>query len=55
MMTPDGRQRIVTQLMDLRQNVTITVTVGPAAGVLKMKAPEEWRPSEVAVTVLVDR
>jgi hypothetical protein len=54
-LTPDGRQRIVTQLMDLNKNVTITVTVGPASGALKVKAPEEWRPNEVALTVLIER
>jgi hypothetical protein len=35
--------------------VTYTVTVGPVAGVLKGAAPEQWRPRDVAATVLVDR
>lgn len=35
--------------------VTVSMTVGPASGVLKTKAQEEWTPREVALTVLIDR
>jgi hypothetical protein len=35
--------------------VTVSVTVGPASGVLKDKPQAEWTPKEVALTVLIDR
>lgn len=43
------------ELFDLRKFVTASVTVGPASGVLKDLPQQEWRPREVALTVLVDR
>lgn len=42
-------------LVSLADSVTYTVTVGPAAGVLKDKAPSEWQDRDVAETVLIDR
>lgn len=54
-LTADARQRIVCELIDLRNFVTVSMTVGPAAGVLKERPPAEWRAREVASTVLIDR
>ncbi|WIA34603.1 hypothetical protein OEZ86_012923 [Tetradesmus obliquus] len=54
-LSADARQRIVGELFDLRKFVTASVTVGPASGVLKDLPQQEWRPREVALTVLVDR
>eukprot|EP00884_Botryococcus_braunii_P001097 jgi/Botrbrau1/10989/Bobra.0234s0014.1 len=54
-LTADARQRIVAELVDFGQGVTISVTVGPPSGVLKGKSPDQWRPREVADTVLIDR
>eukprot|EP00195_Chlamydomonas_chlamydogama_P003864 CAMPEP_0202921462 /NCGR_PEP_ID=MMETSP1392-20130828/77409_1 /ASSEMBLY_ACC=CAM_ASM_000868 /TAXON_ID=225041 /ORGANISM="Chlamydomonas chlamydogama, Strain SAG 11-48b" /LENGTH=251 /DNA_ID=CAMNT_0049615033 /DNA_START=212 /DNA_END=967 /DNA_ORIENTATION=+ len=54
-LTADARQRIVGELMDLRNFISVSMTVGPASGVLKGKKPEDWKPLEVALTVLIDR
>lgn len=54
-LTADARQRIVCELADLIDAVTVSVTVGPPAGILKGRAPEEWTPRQVAEQVLVDR
>lgn len=54
-LSPDARQRIVCSLVSLADSVTYTVTVGPAAGVLKQAPPQQWRPRDVAETVLIDR
>ncbi|MEW5316997.1 MAG: hypothetical protein WDW38_008332 [Sanguina aurantia] len=54
-LSSDARQRIVSELIDLRQFVTATMTVGPASGVLKDNPPDTWKPKEVALTVLIDR
>lgn len=54
-LSADARQRIVCELIALAQGVTVSVTVGPAAGVLKGKDPATWTPKQVAATVLADR
>jgi len=54
-LSADARQRIVCELIALAQGVTVSVTVGPAAGVLKGKDPSTWTPKQVAATVLADR
>jgi len=54
-LSPDARQRIVSELIDLRRAVTVSVTVGPASGPLRRATPEEWDAETVAETVLVDR
>jgi len=54
-LTADTRQRIVCSLVSLSDGVTYTVSVGPAAGVLKGKPPSEWNDRDVAETVLIDR
>ena len=54
-LTADARQRIVSEFLDLKNFVSISMTVGPASGVLKDADPSVWKPFEVALTVLVDR
>ena len=54
-LSADARQRIVCELIALAQGVTVSVTVGPAAGVLKGVDPATWTPRQVAATVLADR
>lgn len=54
-LTADARQRIVGEVFDLRRFVTVSMTVGPASGVLKDQPQEEWKPRDVALTVLIDR
>jgi hypothetical protein len=54
-LTADARQRIVSELIDLTNFVTVSMTVGPAAGVLKEYPQAEWKPMDVALTVLIDR
>ena len=45
----------MSELLDLRNFITISMTVGPASGVLKGVPEAEWRPMDVALTVLIDR
>eukprot|EP00199_Chlamydomonas_sp_CCMP681_P002769 CAMPEP_0119108856 /NCGR_PEP_ID=MMETSP1180-20130426/15788_1 /TAXON_ID=3052 ORGANISM="Chlamydomonas cf sp, Strain CCMP681" /NCGR_SAMPLE_ID=MMETSP1180 /ASSEMBLY_ACC=CAM_ASM_000741 /LENGTH=312 /DNA_ID=CAMNT_0007094523 /DNA_START=21 /DNA_END=959 /DNA_ORIENTATION=+ len=54
-LTADARQRIVCELLDLNNFISISIAVGPASGVLKTIPPESWKPYDVALTVLVDR
>lgn len=54
-LTADARQRIVCSLVSLGDSITYTVTVGPAAGLLKDAPPSQWRDRDVAETVLIDR
>lgn len=57
-LSPDARQRIVAELVDLGAAVTISVTVGPPppAGPLAGGGdPAAWPPRAVADAVLVDR
>jgi hypothetical protein len=54
-LTPDARQRIVSELLDLRNFISVSMTVGPASGVLKGVDPAQWKPMDVALTVLIDR
>ncbi|KAG2496712.1 hypothetical protein HYH03_005125 [Edaphochlamys debaryana] len=54
-LTADARQRIVSELFDFKSFVGASMSVGPASGALKGRAPTEWKPREVALTVLVDR
>lgn len=35
--------------------MTASMTVGPASGVLKGMPQEDWKPRDVALTVLIDR
>lgn len=54
-LTADARQRIVGEVFDLRRFVTVSMTVGPASGVLKELPEESWKARDVALTVLIDR
>lgn len=54
-LSADARQRIVAELFDLTRFVTVSVTVGPASGVLRDVPQERWSPRDVALTVLIDR
>lgn len=54
-LSADARQRICSELFDLKRFVTVSMTVGPASGVLRDKPQEQWTPREVALTVLIDR
>jgi len=54
-LTADARQRIVCELADLVDAVTITVSVGPPAGTLRTTPPDQWTARQVAEQVLVDR
>jgi hypothetical protein len=54
-LTADARQRIVAELADLIDAVTVSVSVGPPSGTLKTTPQAEWTPRQVAEAVLVDR
>ncbi|KAL4430349.1 hypothetical protein ABPG77_002155 [Micractinium sp. CCAP 211/92] len=54
-LTADARQRIVCELADLVDSVTVSVTVGPPSGVLKGRTPDQWTARQVAEQVLIDR
>eukprot|EP00892_Ulva_mutabilis_P004892 jgi/Ulvmu1/2775/UM140_0004.1 len=54
-LTADARQRIVSQYVSLADGITMTVYVGPATGALAGADPAQWRPKDVATTVLTDR
>ncbi len=45
----------MSELLDLTNFITVSMTVGPASGVLKDKPVSSWVPKDVALTVLVDR
>ncbi|GAB4815892.1 hypothetical protein N2152v2_002938 [Parachlorella kessleri] len=54
-LTADARQRIVCELADLIDAVTVSVTVGPPGGTLRDQEPSQWAPKAVAEQVLIDR
>lgn len=54
-LTADARQRIVSELLDLENYISVSVSVGPVSGVLKGTDPSLWRARDVALTVLTDR
>ena len=54
-LTADARQRIVCELADLLDAITVSVSVGPPAGTLKTTAQDKWTAKQVAEQVLVDR
>ncbi|KAL3162370.1 hypothetical protein ABBQ32_010049 [Trebouxia sp. C0010 RCD-2024] len=54
-MTADARQRIVTELVDFPDGITISVSVGPPPPWLEERKPDEWKPRDVANAVLIDR
>ncbi|KAK9829939.1 hypothetical protein WJX72_008758 [[Myrmecia] bisecta] len=54
-LSADARQRIVVEFVDIIDNVTVSMSVGPPSGVLNGREPQDWKPKEVANTVLTDR
>ncbi|KAK9839951.1 hypothetical protein WJX74_001041 [Apatococcus lobatus] len=54
-LTADARQRTVAELLDLRNSVSVSVSVGPPSGKLKGRQPDDWKAKEVAETILADR
>ena len=54
-LSADARQRIVSELVDLADGITVSVSVGPASGALENNGPDQWAPEEVARSVLADR
>ena len=54
-LTADARQRIVCELVNLPEAVTVSVSVGPPAGTLRTTKQEDWTAKQVAEQVLVDR
>lgn len=54
-LTADARQRIVCELVSLKDAVTLSVSVGPPAGSLRTTKQEDWTARQVAEQVLVDR
>ena len=54
-LTADARQRIVCELADLMDAITVSVSVGPPAGSLRTTPQAQWTPKQVANEVLVDR
>eukprot|EP00803_Ostreobium_quekettii_P010838 evm.model.scf_150EXC.11 EVM.evm.TU.scf_150EXC.11 scf_150EXC:103548-105549(-) len=54
-MGADDRQRIVCELVDRIDGVSVCVSVGPPGGDLPDTHPEDWLPEQVARSVLVGR
>jgi hypothetical protein len=54
-LSADARQRIVCELADLRNAVTVSLSVGPPSGTLRDGDPSNWTAMQVAQQVLVDR
>lgn len=54
-LTADARQRIVCELADLIDAVTVSVSVGPPAGTLRTTPQAQWTARQVAEQVLIDR
>ncbi|DBA69530.1 TPA: hypothetical protein ACH3X2_012730 [Trebouxia sp. C0005] len=54
-MTADARQRIVAELVDFPDGITISVSVGPPPPWLNERKPDDWKPRDVANAVLIDR
>jgi hypothetical protein len=54
-LTADARQRIVCELADLLDALTVSVSVGPPAGSLRTTPFENWTAKQVAAEILADR
>jgi hypothetical protein len=54
-LTADARQRIVCELVSLKDAVTVSVSVGPPAGTLRTTRQEDWTAKQMAEQVLLDR
>ncbi|KAL4525269.1 hypothetical protein Ndes2526A_g07346 [Nannochloris sp. 'desiccata'] len=54
-LTADARQRIVCELADLIDAITVSVSVGPPAGSLRTTPQSQWTAKQVAAEILADR
>jgi len=54
-LTADARQRIVCELVSLKDALTVSVSVGPPSGTLRTSKPEDWTAKQLAEQVLLDR
>lgn len=54
-LTADARQRIVCELADLIDAITVSVSVGPPAGSLRTTPQAQWTAKQVASEILADR
>jgi hypothetical protein len=54
-LTADARQRIVCELADLIDAITVSVSVGPPAGSLRTTPQAQWTAKQVAAEILADR
>ncbi|CAG9466425.1 unnamed protein product [Pedinophyceae sp. YPF-701] len=54
-LTADARQRIVAELVDLKDSITYSMSVGPAYGALARKEQAAWTAKDVAEAVLADK
>lgn len=54
-LTADARQRIVCELVDLTNSVTVSLSVGPPGTLLKAKTKDKWTAKNVAEQVLIDK
>ena len=54
-LTADARQRIVCELVSLMDALTVSVSVGPPSGTLRVTKPEDWTAKQLAEQVLLDR
>ncbi|XP_010249865.1 PREDICTED: psbP domain-containing protein 5, chloroplastic [Nelumbo nucifera] len=55
-LSPDARQRIVSERVDIKDNLIISVSIGPPnSQFLKMKDKKTWSAKDVADSVLADK
>eukprot|EP00270_Netrium_digitus_P000504 TRINITY_DN10558_c0_g3_i1.p1 TRINITY_DN10558_c0_g3~~TRINITY_DN10558_c0_g3_i1.p1 ORF type:complete len:366 (+),score=82.06 TRINITY_DN10558_c0_g3_i1:55-1152(+) len=55
-LSPDGRQRIVSERLDLKNNLVLSVSVGPPnAAFIRTRSSDRWEVLDVARSVLADK
>eukprot|EP00249_Psilotum_nudum_P004168 c17711_g1_i2 orf=261-1184(-) len=55
-LSPDARQRIVSERLDIKDNIVISVSIGPPnPAFLKTKDKKSWNANDVANSVLCDK
>ncbi|XP_043687194.1 psbP domain-containing protein 5, chloroplastic [Telopea speciosissima] len=54
-LSPDARQRIVSERVDIIDNLIISVSIGPPNSLLKSKDKSSWNAKDVADSVLSDK
>eukprot|EP00891_Asterochloris_glomerata_P006085 jgi/Astpho2/6085/e_gw1.00084.203.1_t len=54
-LTADARQRVVAELVDFPDGVTVTMLVGSPSPALNDKPPEQCKARDIAQSVLIDR